>query len=64
MKKIILTILFAVAFACASDKDYKMLETHAEECLDYLFSFFSEDYNPQKIIRSKYNGSGVELYFD
>ena len=64
MKKIIFLISFAVAFACASDKDYKMLETHAGECLDYLFSFFSEDYKPEKIIRSKFNGSGVELYFD
>ena len=64
MKKILLTAFIAVAFANASDKEYKMLETHASECLDYLEAFLAEDYNPENIIKASYKNSNVTLQYD
>lgn len=63
--KCICTSLFALGFSIAAEVDYKQLEVHANECLDYLEAFTNPEFSPKKAIQKSYeNGSLVLRYKD
>ena len=63
--KCICTSLIAFGIGFAAEEDYKQLEVHAQECLDYLNAFANPEYNPKKSIQKSYeNGSLVLRYKD
>ena len=56
------TLLVAANLGFASDENTRMLEVHARECIDFLQAFATEDFNPQKALRTNFeNGFTVTL---
>lgn len=59
--------IFSIAFSMtfATEIDYKQLEVHANECLDYLSALTNPEYSPKTSIQKSYeNGNLILRYKD
>ena len=57
-------LLLGFSLSHAASEDYKQLEVHVEECLDYLEVFTNPDFNPKKTIQKVYENGSLILRYD
>ena len=57
-------LVLGIGLSYASEEEYKQLEVHVEECLDYLEVFTNPDYNPKKAIQKSYKNGSLVLDFN
>lgn len=57
-------LILGIGLSNASEEEYKQLEVHVEECLDYLEVFTNPDYNPKKAIQKSYKSGSLFLSFN
>ena len=58
------TLLVAANLGFASDENTRMLEVHARECIDFLQAFATEDFNPQKALRTNFENGMLVIRYD
>lgn len=58
------TLLVAANLGFASDENTRMLEVHARECIDFLQAFATEDFNPQKALRTTFENGMLVIRYD
>ena len=58
------TLLVAANLGFASDENTRMLEVHTRECIDFLQAFATEDFNPQKALRTTFENGVLVIRYD
>ena len=57
-------LLVLVNLGFASDGKTRLLEVHAKECIDFLQAFATDDFNPQKALRTTFKDGSLVIRYD
>lgn len=57
-------LLVLVNLGFASDEKTRLLEVHAKECIDFLQAFATDDFNPQKALRTTFKDGSLVIRYD